>query len=733
MRFIKKFLSLQKGGYADTCEITIRIALAYLLKKNTEQNVDQTFNPLYMAAQLYFSILFNDDTPMNVQNGDITTSITVKQHFLNTIELWLRLSSKVITVKQQLVKTKRDKFYVKTPNDEDKKNILAFNQLLKTNQFNFVDKKLKKFNMYKEFFMLTKLDNDFIIKKKILSLSQNDDKNCIETILNELKILFNEYSNNEPFNNYKDTDLLNAFKLLEKKFLEISYGDTYNNEFLRKLREYYIKDKKFPTPDISIYKEIKCTLNKLYYLRAVQKFFNLMEVINYYYQEHLFDLERSTSAPKWGTDTNTLFKFKGKCNEKEVIIDLETSLTGLNTTQILDRIDNIQNQISEFNKCFFKPTVQLDQTKMEANKVRLETIFNRINQTLKSDSFTLDQINTLKENAEFHKYNRENIEKINFITSPININLTTLNITPINSEPINDKIKSIERENPTKDLKDYLCKFKPIDSTLLKNETEENIEKKHSEIKNLLLEEIKEENNEECIKREKDEIIKNKTATNTSNETQSVQKITTIFGPSIKRKIPDNIKDTKQSQVLEQKIEKLTNFGSGAGYFSDYVIILQNDDFLYDIYIYTYDGGKVNFYESKNNKFEDQIFKKDLNNTQCHITHKGELFINYRDENSVSQPVTLPIPEPIFPMNYEKVKEIYSTINTENKENKEGKFSKGIRSKVSGWFETYQDIYKDGNAPLPSEALKQKYLKYKSKYLYLKQSKLTKKNIKINI
>ncbi len=33
MRFINYLLSNQKGGYANPCEITIRIALTYLLKK----------------------------------------------------------------------------------------------------------------------------------------------------------------------------------------------------------------------------------------------------------------------------------------------------------------------------------------------------------------------------------------------------------------------------------------------------------------------------------------------------------------------------------------------------------------------------------------------------------------------------------------------------------------------------------------------------------------------------
>jgi hypothetical protein len=552
MRFIKKLLFLQKGGYANTCEITIRIALAYLLKKISEPNVDQTFDPMYMAAQLYFSILFNDDTQMNVLDGENTISITVKEHFLKTLNLWLKLSSKEITVKEQRVKTIRDKYYIKTPSDEDKKNILAFNQILKTNQFNFINKKLQKFSMYKEFFMLTKLDDKNYIKDKILSLSTNDDINCIEIILNELKILFNEYSNNKPFNNYADTELLNAFKLLDKKFLEISYGDTYNNEFLRKLREYYIKDKKFPTPDISIYKNIKCTLNKLYYLRAVQKFFNLMEVINYYYQENLFDLERSTSAPKWGTDINTLFKFKAKCDQTELMIDLETSLTGLNTTQILDRIDNIQNQISEFNKCFFKPTIKLDLIKMETNKVKLETIFNKINQTLKSSLLTLDQINKLKENAEFHKYNRENIGKINFISPPINFDQITLNITDTSSDKINDMIKSIERENSTTDLKDYLCKFKPIGSTLLKNESDENIEKKHSVIKNLLLEEIKEEIKEQCIKRENDEIIngKAKIETSMSNVNLSVKERNKLLEEQLKKQ------KEEQEKILQLEKEK---------------------------------------------------------------------------------------------------------------------------------------------------------------------------------
>jgi hypothetical protein len=544
MRFIKKLLFLQKGGYANTCEITIRIALAYLL------NNPNPTDPTYMAAQLYFCILFNDTTPIKVIDGVTTKNITVKDHFLNTLNLWLTLSSRQISGKAPHTKKEiRDKFYKKLPTTKEKDNIVAFNKLISTNEFNIDIKKLEKFSMLKQFFMLTKLDNldnKHNIKSKILSLSTNDDINCIETILNDLKILFYEYKDVDAANNYKDvnTELLDALKLLEKKIIEISYGNTYNNEFLKKLREYYLKDKKFPTPDISIYGKIKCTLNKLYYLRAVQKFFNLMEIINYYYQETLFDLELSTSAPKRGTDTNTLFKFKANCGETCFDLDLETSLTGLNTTQILDRIDNIQKQISIFNKCFFKTEIIPNPSLMVTNKQKLEKIFNDINNTLKSVSITPQQIIELKNNAEFHKYNRENIKKIDFIPTSITIGATSLTIDPIINEQINSNIKCIEREFSTIDLENYLCKFKPIDGTL-KDETIENIINKRCAIKMILNNSLIGENkddeerekiiiNKRCIEEEK------KYKDDEAKANLSYEGIRNFHGPAIKTIIPKN-------------------------------------------------------------------------------------------------------------------------------------------------------------------------------------------------
>ncbi len=496
MRFINYLLSNQKGGYANPCEITIRIALTYLLKKNNEQN----FDPTYLAAQIYFAVLFNDNTLIDILDNETNTinKISVKDHLLKILNSWLKLSSQKILVRQTQSKEVRDKFYLKTPNDKELKNISEMNRLITTNEFNFINKKLENFNLYKDFFMITKLTEEQ--KNKLIELSNNDDKNCIDIILSELKELFSKLESVETYNNYNDTILSDALKLLEKKILEMSFGDKYNNEFLKKLRVNYIYNKKFPTPDVTIYKNINCTLNKLYYLRAVQKFYNIMEIINYNYQENYFNLKLSKDK------SSTLYTFTTNCGLQNFEINLETSLDGLNTKQILERIKSIENQLSIFNKSCFNIQKEIDQLKLNENIKKLKKIFNKINETLSSVSITPQQIIELKKDAEFHKYNRENVKIINFLQT-FNLDNITIDLDPIpTTNVLNNDIISIEREDPQKDLKEYLCKINKVDNTLNINETTENIQIKQdlikNKLKNIIIEEEKQENKKEKVKSE---------------------------------------------------------------------------------------------------------------------------------------------------------------------------------------------------------------------------------------